>query len=49
MRKKVNQNETPQDLLENYRSRLAKEGWIKAALCGASVGFGADILCALAF
>lgn len=49
MRKKVNQNETPQDLLENYRSRLAKEGWLKAALCGASVGFGADILCALAF
>ena len=24
MRKKVSQNETPQDLLENYRSRLAK-------------------------
>lgn len=49
MRKKVSQNETPQDLLENYRSRLAKEGWLKAALCGLSVGFGADILCALAF
>lgn len=49
MRKKANQNETPQDLLENYRSRLAKEGWLKAALCGSSVGFGADILCALAF
>ena len=49
MRKKVNQNETPQDLLENYRSRLAKEGWMKAALCGMSVGFGADILCAFAF
>ena len=25
MRKKVSQNETPQDLLENYRSRIAKE------------------------
>ena len=49
MRKKVSQNETPQDLLENYRSRLAKEGWLKAVLCGASVGFGADILCAFAF
>ena len=49
MRKKVSQNETPQDLLENYRSRIAKEGWLKAALCGASVGFGADILCAFAF
>lgn len=49
MHKKVNQNETPQDLLKNYKSRLAKEGWLKAALCGASVGFGADILCAFAF
>ena len=49
MRKKVSQNETPRDLLENYRSRIAKEGWLKAALCGASVGFGADILCAFAF
>ena len=49
MRKKVNQNETPQDLLKNYKSRLAKEGWLKAVLCGASVGFGADILCAFAF
>ena len=49
MRKKVSQNETPQDLLENYRSRIAIEGWLKAALCGASVGFGADILCAFAF
>ena len=49
MRKKVSQNEAPQDLLKNYKSRLAKEGWIKAALCGASIGFGADILCAFAF
>lgn len=49
MRKKVSQNETPQDLLKNYKSRLAKEGWLKAVLCGASVGFGADILCAFAF
>lgn len=49
MRKKVSQNETPQDLLKNYKSRLAKEGWLKAVLCGASVGFGADILCACAF
>lgn len=49
MRKKVSQNETPQDLLKNYKSRLAKEGWLKAALCGMSVGFSADILCATAF
>ena len=49
MRKKVSQNETPQDLLKNYKSRLAKEGWLKAALCGMSVGFSADILCAIAF
>ena len=49
MRKNVSQNETPQDLLKNYKSRLAKEGWLKAALCGMSVGFGADILCATAF
>lgn len=49
MRKKVSQNETPQDLLKNYKSRLAKEGWLKAALCGMSVGFSADILCAAAF
>lgn len=49
MRKKVSQNETPQDLLKNYKSRLAKEGWLKAVLCGASVGFGTDILCAFAF
>ena len=32
MRKNVSQNETPQDLLNNYKSRLAKEGWLKAAL-----------------
>ena len=49
MRKNVSQNETPQDLLKNYKSRLAKEGWLKAALCGMSVGFSADILCATAF
>ena len=49
MRKKVNQNDTPQDLLKNYQSRLAKEGWLKAVLCGMSVGFSADILCAAAF
>lgn len=49
MRKKVSQNQTPQDLLKNYKSRLAKEGWLKAALCGMSVGFSADILCATAF
>lgn len=49
MHKKVSQNETPQDLLKNYKSRLAKEGWLKAALCGMSVGFSADILCATAF
>lgn len=49
MRKNVSQNETPQDLLKNYKSRLAKEGWLKAALCGMSVGFVADILCATAF
>ena len=49
MRKNVSQNETPQDLLKNYKSRLAKEGWLKATLCGMSVGFSADILCATAF
>lgn len=49
MRKNVSQNETPQDLLKNYKSRLAKEGWLKAALCGMSIGFSADILCATAF
>ncbi len=49
MRKNVSQNETPQDLLKNYKSRLAKEGWLKAALCGMSAGFSADILCATAF
>lgn len=32
MRKSASQNETPQDLLKNYKSRLAKEGWLKAAL-----------------
>ena len=48
MRKNVSQNETPQDLLKNYKSRLAKEGWLKAALCGMSVRFSADILCATA-
>lgn len=32
MHKKASQNETPQDLLKNYKSRLAKEGWLKAAL-----------------
>ena len=49
MHKNVSQNETPQDLLKNYKSRLAKEGWLKAALCGMSVGFSADILCATTF
>ena len=48
MRKNVSQNETPQDLLKNYKSRLAKEGWLKAALCGMSVGsvpiFSAQLL-----
>ena len=32
MRKNVSRNETPQDLLKNYKSRLAKEEWLKAAL-----------------
>lgn len=49
MRKKENRIETSQDLLGKYRSRLAKEGWLRSALCGLSTGFGADILCAAGF
>lgn len=43
------QNQKLDEMLRNYKSRLAKEGWIKASLCGASIGFGVDILCAFIF
>lgn len=36
-------------LLKNYRKRIAKEGWIKSLLCGLTVGFCLDILCAVVF
>lgn len=36
-------------LLKNYRTRIAKEGWIKSLLCGLIVGFCLDILCAVVF
>lgn len=49
MKKKNGQNDIAVKLLKKYRARIAREGWIKAALCGLSVGFGADIICALAF
>lgn len=31
-------------LLAQYHFRIRKEGWIKAALCGATVGFGLNML-----
>lgn len=31
-------------LLAQYRFRIQKEGWIKSALCGATVGFGLNML-----
>lgn len=49
MKKKNGQNDVAVKLLKKYRARIAREGWIKAALCGLSVGFGLDIICALAF
>lgn len=39
----------PAALLRTFKKRIAKEGWIKSILSGLSIGFGAEIICSLAF
>lgn len=36
-------------LLKNYRKRVVKEGWLKSTICGLTIGFCTNIVCATAF
>ena len=39
----------PKELLQKYRARLVREGWIQSILCGLIVGFVLNIICSVAF
>lgn len=39
----------PQEMLQKYRARLVREGWIQSILCGLIVGFVLNIICSAAF
>lgn len=52
MSKRDKQNEAASEvdvLLKDYRTRIAKENWIKALLCGLTTGFCLDLVLALVF
>ncbi len=36
-------------LLKNYQKHISKEGWIKSAVCGLTIGFCMDIICSMVF
>lgn len=36
-------------LLKNYRKRIVAEGWLKSIICGLTVGFCTNIVCATVF
>lgn len=36
-------------LLKNYRKRIVTEGWLKSTICGLTVGFCTNIVCATVF
>ena len=39
----------PKELIQKYRARLVREGWIQSILCGLIVGFVLNIICSVAF
>lgn len=52
MSKRNKQNEATSEidvLLKDYRTRIAKENWIKSLLCGLTTGFCLDLVLALVF
>ena len=39
----------PQEMLQKYRTRLVREGWIQSLLCGLIIGFTLNIICSAVF